>query len=688
SSLLISELEYAMTIFSVQSTIFIRASVALLSSNGLKRFSSASSFSSNPLYPPPLPKTKKRCFPIVSNVDIGGVTIGRNDDDPTNNVPDYIMTRIVNWWKTVLFVCVLALAVDPLFFFIPVIDSHKFCFTLDKKLGVAVCVLRTLIDVFYVIHIIFHFITELVAPRSRASLRGELVVHSKVIRKKLFFFYFTVDIVSVLPIPQVMVLTLLSRKQKTSLVSKEILKWVMFCQSLPRSIRIYRIFREVTRASGTVAQTKWVGAALNLFFYLLSTHVIGAFWYLSAIEKKETCWREACAKITGCDLTNLLCERGAGGDNSGFLNTSCPLIDPEQITNSTVFNFGIYTDALKSGVVETRDFPRKLLYCFWWGLRNLSALGQNLETSNSAGEVFFAIIICVSGVLLYAVFIGNVQKYLQSTSIRVDEWEAKKRDTEQWMSSEDLPDYLKERIRKWEYDEWEKNSGTKREAHLPSLPKDLRVEAKRNLYLYSSENVPWISFIDDDWLLNEMYDRVKPVFYWEKSHILGIGDPVKEMLIVMRGELESMTESCETSSYSDLQIRLMKGADVWGKLLFWALDPRTSPSLPISNRNVMTLTYVSGFTLSADDLKCHSKSWRSWAAFYIQAAWKAHCRRKASKILQDTQRHLGATLYASRFVSKTLRYRQDDSAECSSFPEMLPLVPDKPADPEFSKKEA
>lgn len=78
SSLLISELEYAMTIFSVQSTIFIRASVALLSSNGLKRFSSASSFSSNPLYPPPLPKTKKRCFPIVSAVDIGGVTIGRN----------------------------------------------------------------------------------------------------------------------------------------------------------------------------------------------------------------------------------------------------------------------------------------------------------------------------------------------------------------------------------------------------------------------------------------------------------------------------------------------------------------------------------------------------------------------------------------------------------------------------------
>ena len=36
------------------------------------------------------------------------------------------------------------------------------------------------------------------------------------------------------------------------------------------------------------------------------------------------------------------------------------------------FNFGIFLDALQSGVVETStDFPQKFFYCFWWGLRNL-----------------------------------------------------------------------------------------------------------------------------------------------------------------------------------------------------------------------------------------------------------------------------------------------------------------------------
>ena len=147
----------------------------------------------------------------------------------------------------------------------------------------------------------------------------------------------------------------------TSVVSKVILKWVMFCQYIPRSIHIYPIFKEVTRASGTISQTKWVGTALNLFLYLLPSHVssksfflphshiartiydrfvgqvIGALQYLSANEKKDTCWHEACAKISGCNLTNYLCARsGTGGDNSRFLNTSCPLIDLEQIINSTV----------------------------------------------------------------------------------------------------------------------------------------------------------------------------------------------------------------------------------------------------------------------------------------------------------------------------------------------------------------
>jgi hypothetical protein len=36
----------------------------------------------------------------------------------------------------------------------------------------------------------------------------------------------------------------------------------------------------------------------------------------------------------------------------------------DEITNSTVFNFGIFTDAQRSGVADSRDFSDNLFYCF------------------------------------------------------------------------------------------------------------------------------------------------------------------------------------------------------------------------------------------------------------------------------------------------------------------------------------
>lgn len=57
-------------------------------------------------------------------------------------------------------------------------------------------------------------------------------------------------------------------------------------------------------------------------------------------------------------------------DHTNFiklLNDSCPIETP----NTTLFDFGIFHEALKSGVVESMDFPQKFFYCFWWGLQNL-----------------------------------------------------------------------------------------------------------------------------------------------------------------------------------------------------------------------------------------------------------------------------------------------------------------------------
>ncbi|XP_010544813.1 PREDICTED: probable cyclic nucleotide-gated ion channel 3 isoform X2 [Tarenaya hassleriana] len=620
-----------------------------------------------------------------------------------------------NWNKVFLLLCVIALAFDPLFFYIPVVDRDNFCLNLDKRLQIIASVLRTVIDAFYVIHIVFQFRTGFVPPSSRVFGRGELIDDPKAIAKRYLFSYFVVDILAILPLPQVVVLAIIPKmKRPASLVTKELLKWVIFCQYAPRITRILPLFKEVTRNSGMVTETAWAGAALNLFLYTLASHVFGAFWYLISIERKDRCWREACEKIPECIHANLYCEK-SGENNRRFLNSTCPLIDPGQITDPTVFNFGIFTDALQSGVVETMDFPKKFLYCFWWGLRNLSAVGQNLNTSDFVGEVIFAIIICVSGLVLFALLIGNMQKYLQSTTVRVEEMRVRRMDAEQWMSHRMLPEEMRKRIRRYEQYRWQETRGVEEESLLRSLPKDLRRDIKSHLCLNLLKSVPWFQAMDER-ILDALCDRLKTKLYTENSYITREGDPVEDMLFIMRGNLISSTTSGgRTGFYNAIPL---KAGDFCGDLFTWALDPHSSSNLPTSTTTVQAITEVEGFVLSADDLKfvatqyrrIHSKQlrhmfryysvqWQTWAACFIQVAWKRHCGRKLSKALlaaeeiklQSTLQtdsgnpklKLGATIYVSKFASNAIRNLRANSASFSRYPKMLPLVPQKPADPEF-----
>ena len=64
----------------------------------------------------------------------------------------------------------------------------------------------------------------------------------------------------------------------------------------------------------------------------------------------------------------MFCDGDGGAGNLAFLDNHCPITT----SNETVFNFGIFLDALQSGVVlSSMGFPEKFLYCFWWGMRNL-----------------------------------------------------------------------------------------------------------------------------------------------------------------------------------------------------------------------------------------------------------------------------------------------------------------------------
>lgn len=196
----------------------------------------------------------------------------------------------------------------------------------------------------------------------------------------------------------------------------------------------------------------------------------------------------------------------------------------------------------------------------------------------------------------------------------------------------------------------------------------------------------------DERLLDAICERLKPSLYTENTYIVREGDPVDEMLFIIRGRLESVTTDGGRTGFFNRS--LLKEGDFCGEeLLTWALDPKSGANLPSSTRTVKALKEVEAFALTAEELKFvasqfrrlhsrqvqhtfrfYSQQWRTWAACFIQAAWRRYSKRKNAEmrhreeegedtglgpvdnsVVGGSTASLGATIYASRFAANALR---------------------------------
>lgn len=129
----------------------------------------------------------------------------------------------------------------------------------------------------------------------------------------------------------------------------------------------------------------------------------------------------------------------------------------------------------------------------------------------------------------------------------------------------------------------------------------------------------------DEQLLDALCDRLKPALFTENSFIIREGDPVNEMLFLMRGTLLTMTTNGGRTGF--FNSASLKAGDFCGEeLLTWALDPHVSSTLPASTRTVQAVIDVEAFALTADDLKfvaaqfrrLHSKQLRHTFRYVVQ----------------------------------------------------------------------
>jgi len=147
-------------------------------------------------------------------------------------------------------------------------------------------------------------------------------------------------------------------------------------------------------------------------------------------------------------------------------------------------------------------------------------------------------------------------------------------------------------------------------------------------------------------MLDAICERLKPALCTQGTCLVREGDPVNEMLFIIRGNLDSYTTNGGRTGVFN-SCRIGPGDFCGEELLTWALDPRPGVILPSSTRTVKAVSEVESFALVAEDLKfvaaqfrrLHSKQlrhkfrfyshqWRTWAACFIQAAYRRYKKRK------------------------------------------------------------
>lgn len=322
---------------------------------------------------------------------------------------------IVNRWNYVfLITCLISLFIDPLYFYIPYVSENA-CMATDDEAATQITVYRSLTDVFYFLHIIMKFRTAFVAPSSRVFGRGELVMDAKEIAIRYLKTDLIVDFTAALPLPQIVIKYVIpAAKRNGSGHSKSTLALIVLIQYVPRLFVIFPLNQQIIKTTGFIAKTAWAGAAYNLLLFMLASHVAGASWYVASIGRQYSCWSNECKKerdaVPPCVPDFLDCTSDTDTyvrdywRNSTQVLVKCDAINDED----SGFKFGIFANAFTNEVASS-TFMEKYLYCLWWGLRNLSSYGQNLNTSTYIGETLFSISLCIIGLVLFAQLIGNMQ---------------------------------------------------------------------------------------------------------------------------------------------------------------------------------------------------------------------------------------------------------------------------------------
>lgn len=286
--------------------------------------------------------------------------------------------RVQQWNKFFLISCLLAVFVDPLFFFILSVNRESHCIYFNITFAKVITVLRSATDLVYFFHMLLQFRLAYIGPSTGIG-SGALIDNPKEIVQRYLSGWFCLDVIVVLPLPQIMVWLIIPKvigMAHAANFTKNLLRIIVLVQYFPRMIRFVPLLAG-NSPMGFIFETAWANFFINLFLFLLVAHVVGSCWYLFGLQRVNQCLQDACSNATTeqCNLQFLDC--GEGGNvtkkmmqinaslweiwTSNSNASECFYLD------SSVFTYGIYSSAVN--VTVEKDFVNKYVYSLFWGFQ-------------------------------------------------------------------------------------------------------------------------------------------------------------------------------------------------------------------------------------------------------------------------------------------------------------------------------
>ncbi|KAH7529420.1 hypothetical protein FEM48_Zijuj05G0182200 [Ziziphus jujuba var. spinosa] len=196
---------------------------------------------------------------------------------------------IQKWNKFFVIACLVAIFMDPLFFFLLSVRQDHKCIVINWPMTSVMVSFRSLYDIIYLLHILLQFKLAYVAPESRVVGAGELVDHPKKIARNYLHGYFLLDLFNVLPLPQIMILLIVPKSLGLSGANyaKNLLRAAILVQYGPRLYRFLPLLAGQS-PSGFIFESAWANFIINLLTFVLSGHVVGSCWYLFGLQQIST----------------------------------------------------------------------------------------------------------------------------------------------------------------------------------------------------------------------------------------------------------------------------------------------------------------------------------------------------------------------------------------------------------------